>query len=166
MPHTPASVPRQAPGKAVGALLRMLPLPRIQAGNCPKMPPGGSAISAQGASLRQVTQSTHFEKGCLSVRPSPLDGKVSPMKLLLAVGGAPRLPFRWLAQCWKRGELMWGWWKECVAYSTSGGGGGDVRMEQSGSWELSIEAKCFISSVSCLISRRRAAFCLSRSSLS
>lgn len=39
-------------------------------------------------------------------------------------------------------------------------------MEQSGSWELSIEVKCFISSVSCLISRRRAAFCLSKSSLS
>lgn len=39
-------------------------------------------------------------------------------------------------------------------------------MEQSGSWELSTEVKCFISSVSCRISRRRAAFCLSRSSLS
>lgn len=100
------------------------------------------------------------------VRPSPSDGKASPTKLLLAIGGADRLPFHWLAQCWKRGELMWGWWKECVAYSTSGGGGGDVRIEQSGSWELSIEAKCFISSVSCLISRRRAAFCLSKSSLS
>lgn len=39
-------------------------------------------------------------------------------------------------------------------------------MEQSGSWELSTDVKCFISSVNCLISRRRAAFCLSRSSLS
>lgn len=115
MPHAHVSIPKQAPGKGVGALLRMPPLPRIQAGNCLKMPPGGFAISAQGASLRQVTQSTHFETGCPSVRPSPLDGKVSPTKLLLVVSGAGRLLSRWLAQCWKRGELIWGWWKECVA---------------------------------------------------
>lgn len=34
------------------------------------MIPGGFAVSAQGADLRQVTQSTHFRKGCLSVRLS------------------------------------------------------------------------------------------------
>lgn len=79
--------PSKHRGKGVGALLRMPPLPRIQAGNCPKMPPGGSAVSAQGASLRQVAQSTHFEKGRLSIHPSPLDGKASPTELLLAVGG-------------------------------------------------------------------------------
>lgn len=94
MLHTPASIPRQAPGKWVGALLWMSSLPRMQAGNCLKMPPGGSAISAQGASLRQVTQSTHFEKGCPSVRLFPLDGKASPTKLLLAISGAGGLPSR------------------------------------------------------------------------
>lgn len=45
------------------------------------MPPGGSPISAQGASLRQVTQSTHFEKGCPSACPSlSLGWKSEPHK--------------------------------------------------------------------------------------
>lgn len=38
--------------------------------------------------------------------------------------------------------------------------------EHRGSWLLSTDVKYFISSVSCLISLRRAAFCFSRSSLS
>lgn len=38
--------------------------------------------------------------------------------------------------------------------------------EHRGSWLLSTDVKYFISSVSCLISFRRAAFCFSRSSLS
>lgn len=73
------------------------------------MPHGGSAISAQEASLRQITQSTYFKKECPSVQFLPLDGKASPTKLLLAISGAGRLLSCWLAQCWKRGELMWGW---------------------------------------------------------
>jgi len=64
-------------GEGVGALLRTPPLPRIQAGNRPKMPPGGSAFSAQGASLGQVTQSTHLEKWCPSFRPSLSLGRKS-----------------------------------------------------------------------------------------
>ena len=38
--------------------------------------------------------------------------------------------------------------------------------EHRGSWLLSTDVKYFISSVSCLISFRRAAFCFSKSSLS
>lgn len=41
-----------------------------------------------------------------------------------------------------------------------------ANTEHRGSWLLSTDVKYFISSVSCLISLRRAAFCFSRSSLS
>lgn len=54
-----------------------------------------------------------------------------------------------------------------MLYTTSGGE--DVLVastEHRGSWLLSTDVKYFISSVSCLISLRRAAFCFSRSSLS
>lgn len=54
-----------------------------------------------------------------------------------------------------------------VLYITSEGEGVLVAStEHRGSWLLSTDVKYFISSVSCLISLRRAAFCFSRSSLS
>lgn len=54
-----------------------------------------------------------------------------------------------------------------MLYTTSGGEGVLlVSTEHRGSWLLSTDVKYFISSVSCLISLRRAAFCFSRSSLS
>lgn len=61
------------------------PLPGIQAGNCPKMPPGGPAVSARGTSLGQShSEYIHAVRRavCLSVCPSP-DGKASPTRLLL-----------------------------------------------------------------------------------
>lgn len=72
------------------------------------------------------------------------------------------------AQGWKRGELTWGWWKAWALYTTSGGDGVLLvaSTEHRGSWLLSTDVKYFNSSVSCLISLRRAAFCFSRSSLS
>lgn len=51
---------------------------------------------------------------CPSI-PLPWMAKRAPRNCFLPSAEPGRLPFRWLAQCWKRGELMWGWWKECVA---------------------------------------------------
>lgn len=64
--------------KEFGALLQMPPPPRIQVGNCPKMPPRHSAIFVQGASLRKVTYSTHFEKDVSPAVPFPCIKKQAP----------------------------------------------------------------------------------------
>lgn len=70
-------------------------------------------------------------------------------------------------QCWKQGELIWLWGKAIGVKSTSEGTGGCVwRIEQWVSCKFNIVENCFSSSVSCLISLRKAAFCLSKSSLS
>ena len=54
-----------------------------------------------------------------------------------------------------------------MLYTTSGGEGAPgASTEHRGSWLLSTDVKYFISSVSCLISFRSAAFCFSKSSLS
>lgn len=82
-------------------------------------------------------------------------------------GGGSASPASRGAQGWKRGELTCGWWKAWALYTTSGGEGAPAAStEHRGSWLLSTDVKYFISSVSCLISFRSAAFCFSRSSLS
>lgn len=82
--HAPAGSPSKHRGRGWCPFANA-PLPRIQAGNCPKMPPGGPAVSARGTSLGQShSEYIHAVRRavCLSVCPSP-DGKASPTRLLL-----------------------------------------------------------------------------------